>query len=198
MKSVSETRIPYTNWDKQVISMNLIKCKNNHFYDSEKFLSCPHCANKVAEPTIKDILGEEQSAVCTDPPEMRPSFDSSNATTKKTVGWLVCISGNMLGESFILREGDNRIGRATSMDICLSYEPTVSRDRHAIITYNSARNAFVLHSSEHEEQILCNHKKIKNRKTIKNHDIITLGDCSLLFVALCGPDFCWGEDQTTQ
>lgn len=178
--------------------MNLIKCKNGHFYDSEKFLSCPHCANKVAEPTITDILGKEQGAVCTDPPEMYAAFDSSKTTTKKTVGWLVCISGHMLGESFILREGDNRIGRAPGMDISLPYEPTVSRDRHAIITYNAARNSFVLHTSEHEEQILCNNKKIKNRKTIKSHDIITLGDCSLLFVALCGADFRWGENQMTQ
>ncbi len=178
--------------------MNLIKCENNHFYDSEKFLSCPHCANKVAEPTVRDILGEEQKAVCTDPPEMYTALDPSKITTKKTVGWLVCISGNMLGESFILREGDNRIGRAASMDVSLAYEPTVSRDRHAIITYDSAHNSFVLRTSEHEGQILCNNKIIKNRKTIKNRDIITLGDCSLLFVALCGADFRWGENQTTQ
>lgn len=178
--------------------MNLIKCKNDHFYDSEKFLSCPHCANRVAEQTVKDILGVKQNVVCTDPPEMYTAFNFSKTTTKKTVGWLVCISGHMRGESFILREGDNRIGRAASMDVSLAYEPTVSRDRHAIITYDSVRNSFVLHTSEHEEQIFCNNKKIKNRKSMKNRDIITLGDCSLLFVALCGADFRWGENQTTQ
>lgn len=175
--------------------MNLIKCENNHYYDSEKFLSCPHCANRVAKPDIQDILGVNQNQVHTDPPDAHTESAASREILGRTVGWLVCIDGNMVGESFILREGDNTIGRAANMDVSLPYEPTVSRDRHAIISYDLFRNSFVLHSSAHMERILCNNKNIQNRKTLKNHDVITLGDCSLLFVALCDAHFRWPEKE---
>lgn len=173
--------------------MNLIKCENNHYYDSEKFLSCPHCANQVAEPNIGDIEGTTQHRVPTVPSDAYAETAASGRILGRTVGWLVCIDGKMTGDSFILREGDNTIGRAANMDVSLPYEPTVSRDRHAIITYDSLRNSFVLHSSEHQEHILCNNKNIRNRRTLKDHDVITLGDCSLLFVALCNAHFRWPE-----
>lgn len=173
--------------------MNLIKCKNNHYYDSEKFLSCPHCANQVAEPDIGDIEGANQHRVPTVPSDAYAETAASGRILGRTVGWLVCIDGKMTGDSFILREGDNTIGRAANMDISLPYEPTVSRDRHAIITYDPLHNSFVLHSSGHQEHILCNNKNIRNRRTLKDHDVITLGDCSLLFVALCNTHFRWPE-----
>lgn len=175
--------------------MNLIKCENNHYYDSEKFLSCPHCANRVAEPDTIDILGTNQHRILTDPPDAHAESAITSEILGRTVGWLVCINGNMTGESFILREGDNTIGRAANMDISLPYEPTVSRDRHAIISYDSLRNSFVLHSPEHMEHVLCNNKNIQNRRTLKDHDVITLGDCSLLFVALCDAHFRWPEKE---
>lgn len=178
--------------------MNLIKCKNNHFYDSEKFLSCPHCANRVAESDIEDILGKGQNHIRTIPPDEEADRNHVEKVLGKTVGWLVCIDGVMLGESFTLREGDNCIGRAANMDVALLHEPTVSRDRHAIITYDSFRNSFVLHSPEHIRQVLYNSKNIKSRKTLKSHDIITLGNCSLLFVPLCDTHFCWSEEETKQ
>lgn len=176
--------------------MNLIKCENNHFYDSEKFLTCPHCANRVAMPDVNDILGKNQNRIQTSPPNDENEYAASKEILGKTVGWLVCIDGIMLGESFVLREGDNCIGRASNMDISLLYETTVSRDKHAIITYNSAHNSFILHSPEHMGQILYNNKNIKKQKTLKSYDIITLGNCSLLFIALCDNRFRWAEKKT--
>ena len=198
--------------------MKLVKCENDHFYDADKFLSCPHCANRIAEPEVKDLMGTNQGRIPTLPSDgtCADRMDSDitdfaatspggaavskcpSAVLGKTVGWLVCIDGLMRGESFVLREGDNCIGRAGNMDVPLLCEPTVSRNRHAVITYDAVHNSFLLHSPEKIDKILLNEKSIKKPKTLKNHDVITLGDCSLLFVALCGASFRWNEGETEQ
>lgn len=34
--------------------MNLSRCENGHFFDKEKFVSCPHCANGAGRPEAND------------------------------------------------------------------------------------------------------------------------------------------------
>lgn len=178
--------------------MKLIKCENEHFYDSEKFLSCPHCANQVAQTNVEDIWGKHQKQIITAIPQSNTVQNYPKIAHGKTVGWLVCIEGNMLGESFVLREGDNFIGRAANMDIALIYEPTVSRESHAIITYDSSNNSFTLYSLEHQEQTFCNNKKLKSKKILKNRDTITLGNCTFLFIAFCNASFRWSTETKQQ
>lgn len=178
--------------------MNLVKCEEGHVYDADKFLSCPHCANRIAETEVKDLLGREQGKVPTLPSDGKDAPEYQKKVLAKTVGWLVCIDGVMRGESFVLREGDNCIGRADHMDVPLTCEPTVSRNRHVIITYDQVRNSFLLHSPENMDRVLWNDKSMKKPMTLKNHDVITLGDCSLLFVALCDAGFRWKEEGTEQ
>lgn len=172
--------------------MNITKCPKNHYFDSDKFVSCPHCANQKAEAVVEDILGNHQKNIDTAIPDLDIQKNSQK-NCRKTVGWLVCIDGAMLGESFILRDGDNFIGRAGNMDIPLLYEPSVSRKKHAVITYESNENVFHLHSPKHPEQTFCNHKTVKIKRKLKNRDIITLGDCTLMFVALCSSSFTWND-----
>ena len=43
--------------------MNLVKCDNEHFYDSDKFDSCPHCENLKANVKTSDLLGKNQKKV---------------------------------------------------------------------------------------------------------------------------------------
>lgn len=177
--------------------MNLIKCENEHFYDADKFLSCPHCSNQIAR--VHDQIGanQKQGKIDTKPPDTQTEEPIRENFLGKTVGWLVCVEGCVSGESFTLREGNNYIGRAAHMDISLIYEPTVSREKHAVITYDSADNSFSLSSPEHSDRTFCNGKAVYEKKVLKNRDFITLGDCSLLFVALCNSSFHW-RGQTSQ
>ena len=89
----------------------------------------------------------------------------------------------MIGESFVLREGENLIGRGANMDVSLHFEPTVSRNQHAIIAYDHDNRACILYSPEHAEQTLCTGKVVKRKKTLKNRDTIALGDCVLVYIA---------------
>lgn len=171
--------------------MKIVKCENEHLYDADKFLFCPHCANQMIGATGKDNTGKGQGQINTEPPGSRSEKDRTAALLGKTVGWLVCIEGAIPGENYTLWEGDNYIGRAASMDVPLLHESTVSRERHAAIHYEPADNSYQLHSLGHPDQTFCNGKAVTDRKTLRDRDIITLGDCSLLFVALCNSSFHW-------
>lgn len=171
--------------------MNIVKCEYEHLYDADKFLSCPHCSNQMIGETGRNNTGKEQGQISTEPPGSRSGEQKTAALLGKTVGWLVCIEGAIPGENFTLREGDNYIGRAASMEVSLLYESTVSRERHAAIHYEPADNSYQLHSLRHPDQTFCNGKAVTNRKTLRDRDIITLGNCSLLFVALCNSSFRW-------
>lgn len=170
--------------------MHFIQCENNHYY-SDKLLSCPYCANQEANVGVEDIFGKQQQQI--DTVILSRERMSNRQSHRNTVGWLVCIEGDMVGESFVLREGENIIGRAAHMDVALLYESTVSREGHANIRYDGVKNHFMLYSLEPDRQIYCNNREVKHRKTLKDRDVISLGNCSLVFVAFCDNAFSWGE-----
>ncbi len=170
--------------------MKLIQCENNHYY-SDKLVSCPYCTNKKRKKEGEDIYGKGQWWV--DTVILPDESKTEQFPCRRTVGWLVCIEGEMLGESFALREGENVIGRERNMDVALVLEPTVSRENHGIIRYDAEKNNCILHASGENKKIYCNNKEVKHRKTLKDRDIISLGDCSLVFVAFCDHSFSWEE-----
>lgn len=168
--------------------MNLIKCENAHFFDADKFVSCPHCANEAAGVTLADLTGSRQQEIDTASPE-----EPAGISKPKTTGWLVCTEGAARGESFTLREGENHIGRASHMDIRLSREPSVSRENHAVITFTPEDSSFFLSSTEHPDTVWLNGTPLVNAAALHSGDRITLGTCTLMFVPLCGGSFSWEE-----
>lgn len=178
--------------------MNLIKCEHEHYYDSDKFDSCPHCANLVADVKVPDILGNNQQKIDTVIPDKDVLKDYQKIGHRRVTGWLVCIVGEMQGESFTLYEGVNHIGRAPHMDVALFREPTVSRENHAIITYHADTNTFVLTVEPDEvAPVLYNSTLVKKSlsQTISAHDILTLGECQLCFISFCDEHFSWAESK---
>lgn len=176
--------------------MNLIKCKNGHYYNAEKLETCPHCANLKVNVPVTDLLGTEQNSIDTWIPEKQIWEKYQKAGHRKLTGWLVCIAGKMEGDSFILHTGVNHIGRDTNMDIVLFCEPTVSRNNHAVITYDSATAAFLLSPNpDGTAPVLWNGHLLKSGQkiTLSDHDRITLGECVLAFVPFCGEHFRWLE-----
>lgn len=174
--------------------MNLIKCKNEHYYDSDKFDFCPHCSNMMADVKVTDILGKSQKKVDTVIPDKAVLKDYKKIGHRRVTGWLVCINGEMQGESFSLYEGINHIGRAPHMDVALFREPTVSRENHAVITYHNDTNCFSLSVEPDEVAPVCyNNSLVKKSlsQTMSAHDILTLGECQLSFIPFCDEYFCW-------
>jgi hypothetical protein len=170
--------------------MNMIKCEKGHIYDGDKFSTCIHCSNIKAGVRGLDIYGSNQKDIETELTE-----DGKNeydlALRRKTVGFLVCIKGVMLGEGFILREGANDIGRAKNMDVALIKEITVSRDRHACISYEHETGEFILRASEGKEDVFCDGRVVDSSCRLTDRSLIQIGACSLIFISFCDSSFSW-------
>lgn len=167
--------------------MRLVKCKQNHVYDADKFGMCPQCSNRKMEPEELE-METSQVGVDTYKPE-QGEFDYLNR--RKVTGCLVCIEGEMQGDGFFLKEGINYIGRVSGMEVALSREVTVSKERHASITYDKETGHHTLQVLKNKDDIAYNGRVIKKSCRLKNRGIIQVGACRLLFITFCDSSFSW-------
>lgn len=275
--------------------MNLSRCDNGHFYDKEKYASCPHCAGGVAtdqsltsvfvedtpvpaamsEPVmpgaeifpannavtapLQDPSGLPVANMSADQPtvamasnldmptvpleqEVDNPFDDmgqhnivtegidsaedhtvayfddifsnaapasassaapvthplpQNHTVNKVstpcVGWLIAIGGNHVGTDFRLKVGKNFIGRNPNMDVALTEDKSVSRDRHAIVVYEPKEHLYLVQPGESSSLVYKNNKVVLGPETLEAYDVVTVGDVNLLFMPLCGARFSWSD-----
>lgn len=117
----------------------------------------------------------------------------ADAETEPVVGWLVCVKGDECqGESFNLKAGKNMIGRGVGMDVQIP-EPTVSRERHAIITYEPKKRMFLIQPGDGSGMVYLNDELLMTFSEIKSRDIIQLGEALFMFYPFCGEDFTWDD-----
>ena len=109
------------------------------------------------------------------------------------VGWLVAIGGNHVGEDFRLKAGKNFIGRDSSMDIALTNDKSVSRNKHAIVTYEPKQHLYLVQPGESSELAYLNNEVVLTPVRLSAYDMITIGEVNLLFMPLCGERFDWTE-----
>ncbi|MCD8082485.1 MAG: FHA domain-containing protein [Clostridiales bacterium] len=203
--------------------MKLTKCSNGHFYDSEMYSSCPHCAGGGAAMDegktvpFADAPGSEDketmdldaygSGVGAAPApvdeddnktisiyQSKKAVESGAASAAPTVGWLVCTKGKFYGQDFRLKSGRNFIGRSTMMDICLSGENSVSRDRHATIIHEPRKNIFIAQPGESRELFYINGNVVLSPVQMKKNDVMQVGDVQLMLIPCCDEAFNWELD----
>lgn len=107
------------------------------------------------------------------------------------VGWLACVDGPDKGRDWRLVSGRNAIGRGEGMPVRLASDPAVSRDRHAVISFDPRRLSFSLVPGDGHGLVYCNGQEVVMPVTLAAHDRIELGASVLLFVPLVGPRFSW-------
>ncbi|MCL2126101.1 MAG: FHA domain-containing protein [Oscillospiraceae bacterium] len=112
--------------------------------------------------------------------------------TEPCVGWLVCVEGNHLGEDFRLKSGRNFIGRATGMDVVLSGDNTVSREKHAIVLYDPENHQFLVQPGDARELCYLNDKLVLSSMELRINDILKVGATRLMFFPCCTDVFHWG------
>lgn len=125
------------------VTRSLVQCANGHFYDGDKFESCPHCSKvNVVNDTLDTTVDLEIASTfnstesMTYPGTGNPSKRSNDQIDEITdmektigagvyfnadpriknepvVGWLVCIKGGDFGKSFNLKAGKNFVGRGS-------------------------------------------------------------------------------------
>jgi hypothetical protein len=107
------------------------------------------------------------------------------------VGWLVCTSGKDRGKDYRIHADNNYIGRNSGMDICISGDETISRENHAIISYDSREKLFYLAPGSGRAIIRHNNKPALMATELNAYDNIELGNTKLLFIPFCGEKFDW-------
>lgn len=111
------------------------------------------------------------------------------------VGWLVVLEGPGRGRDFRLIQGENKIGRDASMEVCLDFgehsDVTVSREAHAILVYDGNANEFFIERGTSRNLPMLNDKSIRRDQNLTAGDVIQVGQTKLLFVALCNEGFQW-------
>jgi hypothetical protein len=199
--------------------MNLIRCKKGHFYDAEKFSECPHCSadagNQQGQTMPVDRNGGAGAQETTGPVNLQDAVNkamSKNAYSKtdeqKTVGffgkslgkepvvgWLIAVEGPHYGEDFRLISGRNFIGRGTNMDVCLTKDASVSREKHAIILFDPRQGVYIAQPGESKELSYLNDEAVLSPAKIKRNDILTLGETKLMFFPCCDENFSWSKKE---
>ena len=190
--------------------MSLSRCENGHFYDLARFVEgCPYCNQNVVS-TVG--IGEESGKkIYTQPLEPTPGWTElqkkiEDAKEKEgqvtvgyygtlgmepVVGWLVAVAGNHFGEDFKLKTGRNFIGRSTEMDVKLTGDSSVSRDRHAVIVYEPRGNVFLVQPGDAKELFYINERVVLAATKIAAYDILNLGETKLMFIPCCSEKFNW-------
>lgn len=107
------------------------------------------------------------------------------------VGWLVSINGTERGRDYRIHSDNNFIGRNQNMDICIRGDDTISKVRHAVISYDSRGNRFYLAAGEGRSLVRINDIPIFGMTELHAMDIIEIGMTRLVFVPLCGDSFVW-------
>ncbi len=202
--------------------MNLTKCSSGHYYDADKFGACPHC--NQTESRSEDVTVNLEQAVRTEQKASEPvniplrevvqaaaapipdyddndktvSYYGGNLGVEPVVGWLVCIEGHMMGKGFELKNGKNFIGRSAGMDIVLEGDANVSRDRHAIVTYEPRKRIFIAQPGDSRELFYLNDNVVLDNAELNAGDIILVGKTQLKFIPFCSKDFAWEDLKNKQ
>lgn len=189
--------------------MNLTRCENGHFYDAERFETCPHCNQTTISTVLQDENGEnkytmpispltENKAPAVSKAEVNLIKDEQatigyfgEVVTQPVVGWLVSIGGSNFGMDFKLKSGRNFIGRSMDMDVALTEDSSISREKHAIILYEPKSNIFLVQPGDAKELFYLNDKVVLTATEINAYDVLSLGETKLLFVPCCSDKFNW-------
>ncbi len=182
---------------------------NTTFSPAETPVTTPAPAEVVA-PAVEPSVVETQETPQVAPqapqaPQATPATPATPENAGKTVamfapreggkspvvGWLVCVEGEHFGEDFRLIAGKNFIGRNNSMDVTLSKDTSVSRDKHATIIFEPNHNLFIIQAGDSKQLSYLNGNVVLNAQELNANDKITVGQTVLQFIPLCGENFTW-------
>lgn len=176
------------------------QCDNGHFYDENRFDSCPYCREGagVGKTVAAGALGKTVAAtpgggIADTDRDKTVGIIKKNIGIDPAVGFLVCIAGPNRGRDYKLVAGRNFIGRGAAMDVALTDDDTVSRESHALVTYDVKHNKFSLSPGQGRGITYCNDEQVEMVRPLKAYDIIEVGKSRLIFLPLCGEQFRWDE-----
>lgn len=194
--------------------MTMKRCDNGHYYEADKHTTCPACGvsdldiqttQKLVSATDGEHFGnafdnepKTKPANGVNPSSRRPSDDGVTVVVSKkmlgidpVVGWLVCSDGVDKGRDYRLHSERNFIGRGASMDVSIQGDDTISRENHAVITFNPKNKKFKLSPGDSRGLVYLNQDDVDMPTELCPYDVIEIGQTKLVFIPFCGDTFNW-------
>jgi hypothetical protein len=180
--------------------MDMKQCaQGGHYYDGDVHSECPYCKNANVGVTMP--LDMVNRAVPGEDNRTRAQGAADNGRTvalikeelgiDPVVGWLVNLDGSDKGRDYRIHSDNNFIGRGEKMDICIRGDDTISRDNHAVISYDARDKVFYFAPGDGRSIVRLNGKALLTTAELKAYDTIEIGKTQLMFVPLCGEKFDW-------
>ncbi len=115
------------------------------------------------------------------------------------VGWLVVVKGPGRGVSRTIVTGRNSLGAGVDEDIRIDFgDAAIAPHGHLYIVYDEEAREFVVEDGKQKVVVRLNGKLLTETMPIGHGDELRIGATTFRFVALCGPDFDWHEQQAEE
>ncbi len=182
--------------------MEMKQCaKGGHYYDASIYSECPYCNNEDVNSDMQQEAGATMPLTGSTSSNYnyrdRQEDGRTVAIIKEeigidpVVGWLVCVDGSDKGRDYRIHSDNNFIGRSEKMDICIRGDETISRENHAIISFDTRDKVYYFSPGDGRSIVRLNDKALFMTSEIKAYDTIEIGKTKLLFMPLCGERFDW-------
>lgn len=136
--------------------------------------------------------GDKTTFILSDSKEADPNFNP-------VVGWVVVVEGPGRGVALQVYYGQNAIGRGAELRIRLDFgDARISREAHAFLVYDEVQRKFFLKDNGKSSVVRLNGSIVLAPTQVQDRDLITIGQTTLLFVALCGVGFDWLADNAAR
>ena len=115
------------------------------------------------------------------------------------VGWLVVLEGLGRGQFRPVRYGQNAVGRGQDLRICIDFgDQRISRDAHAFVIYDEVQRRFFVRDNGKSNIVRLNGEAVLTHAELHDRDRLSIGETTLLFVALCDQNFDWLVDNAAK
>lgn len=169
----------------------MLRCPVGHVWD-------PRISGKMC-PTCGFVVNSDKRAEALPRAVEELETELLYEHIEPVVGWLACIDGPRTGQSFVLHEGKNFIGRGDDMEVQILGDLAVSRHNHACIAYDPKNRKFLLVPGDSDGIVYLEDKSIFHATELMDLSRIQVGNTVLVFRPLCGEHFSWrtGPDAYT-
>jgi Inner membrane component of T3SS, cytoplasmic domain len=126
---------------------------------------------------------------------VRVGAGAKTGKAEPVVGWMVCLEGPDKGKDYRLHNEKNYIGRAPMNDVVIETDPTVSRERHALVIYDPKKHTFWALPGDASGLVYLNGEIVNAPTQMKGDDVIEIGKTKLVLVPFCGEKYNWTETE---
>ncbi len=171
----------------------MTRCPQGHFFDPQRHPQCPYCGVPIeskAEPQTRPT-GQPENTGRVETAGATRALHREASGISPVVGWLVCIEGPDRGQDYRIHAEKNAIGRSRNMDIAITGDESISREKHATVLFDPKKNCFWLQPGDSSGLVYLNEELVHSPTPLKRDDVIELGRTKLVLIPFLGERYKW-------